>query len=125
MKLSITLLEPRKGLLQDILTHAHTQEARLHARRHFWFFSLFLILSTCAAVPVLSALMQQAHESGFVDVLSLSLSDTASIFIHWQEYGYSLLETLPINTLIVSVGVLLSCLIASHSLVRTSHRSYT
>jgi len=102
---------PPKGLLEKILLSVERKQ-----RRKAWIgfiISLFSFLAGLGLiVPVSMNLQAEMSRSGFFQFLSLIFSDFSNIVQSWQEFALSLLEYLPIFS-IVSFLVILFVLLAS------------
>lgn len=102
---SLSEINPPAGLQQKILERLRQAQKRAI----FWrliFFSSTTILSLVALVPVLQTAYARLIESGFTRFFSLLFSDFTLITSFWRSFAMSLLETLPIMSLVVILIVL-------------------
>jgi hypothetical protein len=70
-------------------------------------FSLMAIFSVAAAVYALVLFKTGAAESGFWQFISLLFSDYQVVVTAWQNYLLSLIETLPLTSLILLLSSIL------------------
>jgi len=70
----------------------------LYAGAAFVFAAVFVFFANAFRV--------EGGQSGLIELLSLFISDTAFIVREWRDYGYSLLEALPIVSATVALGSL-------------------
>ena len=96
--------EPPADLLYKIMDRIGAEKKRRQIRRHLAFFSLSLIGSVAAFYPAGQMLWHDFNASGFFQFFSLLFSDSEIVLKYWQNFLFSLLEALPI----VSVIILLS-----------------
>ncbi len=96
----------------------HKEQRLLTIRRRVAFFSVGLIGSAAAIIPVSKILYAGLSESGFVEFFSLLFSDTGVVAAYWQSFAMSLLETIPVTGLIIFSITLLVFLESSKLLVK-------
>lgn len=102
--MAIPLMDPPKDLLKRLETRLHEEERYLHVRRRFVAFLMSLIASAIAFPFAVWAFGAAASASGFQTFLSIAFSEGSVALDHWQEFGYSLLESLPVSALAVLFG---------------------
>jgi len=101
------LPQPPAGLLGRIINRIQTERNLLTAKRRLVIFSVGLIGSIAAFVPVFKMVYQGFAESGFMQFLSLLFSDTGVVLSYFGNFLSSLLETLPVTGLLAFSVVLL------------------
>ena len=103
--MAIPLMDPSEDLYARVAMRLHDEDRYLRIRRRF--FALFaLFLFSAIAIPfAVSALSSSASASGFTTLVSLIASDSEVVLEYWQEFGYSLLETLPVLMFVVLLGL--------------------
>ncbi len=70
------------------------------------FFSFFGIGSLLGLIPMLKILFSDFTQSGFYEYLSLVFSSKGQFFSYWRELVYSLAESLPTMSIILSLALL-------------------
>jgi hypothetical protein len=70
-------------------------------------FSVLFVGSALAFIPVFKILKQDLIQSGFLDFLSLLISDPIAMFNIWKEFMLSLLESLPVVSVMMFITVVL------------------
>ncbi|MCX6785999.1 MAG: hypothetical protein NTZ18_04075 [Candidatus Komeilibacteria bacterium] len=113
----INSAEPPSGLLEKILARL-AKERQLSLRKRLVVFSAFTALSAVAIFLSIKTAQTRAGESGFWQFFSLLFSDFATIKIYWQNFALSLLETLPVTSLIMVLAAILIFLESLKSLFK-------
>ena len=115
--MNFSLIEPPTGLYEKIMTRIHHKERVLVLRRVI-IFSTTLIISLVSFFPVVSMLMSDLNQSGFIQFSSLIFSDTSSVMPYWRSFMMTLLETLPALSLALFLAVLVTFLQSVKSLTK-------
>ena len=115
--MNFSLIEPPIGLYEKIITRIHHKERVLILRRVI-VFSTTLIISLVLFFPVVSMLMYDINQSGFLQFSSLMFSDTSSVMTYWRSFMMTLLETLPALSLALFLAVLVTFLQSVKSLTK-------
>jgi ABC-type phosphate/phosphonate transport system permease subunit len=110
-------MNPPKGLLEKILKRIHREE-RFFIIRRLGIFSVTLLGSIIAFIPVLKMLLSDFAKSGFFNFFSLAFSDFSTVASYWQNFTVILLETLPIISLVLFLAVILVFLQSVKSLTK-------
>lgn len=97
--------EPPAYLLKKIMAGIHEKSRLLSLKQRLVLFSLSLLGSLVAFVPALQTLRTALTESGFIQFLSLLFSDAETVIVYWQNFVYSLLETLPVMSLAIFLTI--------------------
>ena len=87
--------EPPEGLLNKIMARIHEEEQLLSTKRRLILFSIPVIISAGAFIPVINAFQAEFAQSGFSQFLSLMFSDFGLVMVNWQNFGLGVLESLP------------------------------
>ena len=104
--------EPPPYLLDKIMAGIRHEQGSLKIKVRF-VLSLFAAVTMAAAfVPVWNSLQNEAAKSGFMQFVSLLFSDLNSVLVYWQEYGMSLLESIPFASLTGFLGIIFVLLFA-------------
>jgi len=109
--------EPSPRLLATILDRI-ALEIHKTARRRFAFFSTLLVVSAGGFVFAIQFLQAELASSGVLHIAALLFSDPAVALRYWQDFGLSLLELLPVASLIAALVSLFVFLESLHSTVR-------
>lgn len=112
------LVEPPAGLFDRIMCRIEKENKLLTLRRRIIIFSVSLIGSAIAFIPVFAYVRSGFIESGFFVFFSLIFSDTKIVLVYWQNFAQSLLETLPVMGLISFLAVVAVFLESLKMLVR-------
>jgi len=97
-------LKPNAGLADNIWNSIVMREKRI-AKLKLGLFSLIGMLSLVGAVPVFKTLITDFTQSGFYEYFSLLFSSGSALASSWKELIYSLAESLPIFSIILSFMV--------------------
>jgi ABC-type phosphate/phosphonate transport system permease subunit len=111
-------LEPPEGLFEKIVYCLREEQRFLNVKRRLVIFSIGLIGSVAAFIPVFKMVRTEFVESGFIQFFSLLFSDFGIVISYWQNFAMTLLETLPITSLILLLAVVLVFLESLKSLVK-------
>lgn len=99
-------IEPSDELFGKIVKRLNREQNFFVLKLRLAIFSVCLILSSIAFVPVFKMLGADLSQSGFTKFLSLLFSDFEIIKNYWQSFVFVLLETLPIASLIIFLGII-------------------
>ena len=77
-----------------------------NTRIKFWAFASMEFASIAGLVPVIKMLLTDLSQSGFYEYFSLIFSDSGTIFLYWKELILSLVESLPIMSIIYTLSLL-------------------
>lgn len=73
-----------------------------------WAFSSLGFASVIGLIPVFKILLSDLAQSGFYEYASLAFSDTSLLLSAWRELAFSLIESLPIMSIIFTLTLLFS-----------------
>ncbi len=99
-------IEPPIGLFEKIMNRIHKEERLLVIKRRIVIFSIGLVGSLSGFIPAFKMARIGFIESGFFQFSSLIFSDFSIVMAYWQSFAAALLETLPIMSIIVLLGIL-------------------
>jgi hypothetical protein len=74
------------------------------ARLKLWAFSFVGLASLAGFIPTLKELSSDLAQSGVYEYLSLAFSNSSSILSYWKELAFSIAESLPIVSIILSLS---------------------
>lgn len=94
----LEITEPPEGLLARTLDRLEKAKQR-RAFKRLTLFSLGLIASATALVPLGRMFYVEVSASGFWQFFSLLFSDFGAVMAVWQNFILTLLETLPVFSL--------------------------
>lgn len=93
-------------LLETVLAGVHKNIERTRKIK-FALLSTTTLLSLGASFPAFSYLMHSFTQSGFYQYLQLSLSDGTVLLSYWKDFGATLVESLPLTSLIAFLSIIL------------------
>jgi len=93
-------------LFSKIMTRIHKEQKLSTIRTRLIIFSVTFISSIIALLPTTQALITSFKESGFMEFLSLIISDIEIVFNNWQDYSITLLESLPVTNIAILLTIL-------------------
>ncbi len=97
-------LQPSKELRSAVLSGLR-QEERRRARVYLSISALVGIFSLAGLYASIRYVIEALYQSGFFTYLSLLFSDTSAVFAYWQEFAFSLAETLPFWGIVASLSM--------------------
>jgi len=96
---TISNIEPPKYLKGVILARLAKEQQKRQLRRKMLLISGFLV-SGVGVITSLAYFGSQIMSSDFFSIASLGLTDWGTVAGHWQDFAESLLETLPVVSII-------------------------
>ncbi|MDD2678164.1 MAG: hypothetical protein WC042_00605 [Candidatus Paceibacterota bacterium] len=93
--------EPPEDLLAKIMKRIKEKQRKLALEKVLIVFSLGTVASTGGFIYALKAIRINFYESGFLHFLSLAFSDSEIVLLYWENFVLSLLESLPVMSLIL------------------------
>lgn len=112
------LPEVPEDLLCKVMTRIHNERQIAAAKNRLIIWAGGLTVALVALFPAIHLLISDLAESGFIQYLSLFFSDTGIILNQWENFIFSLLETLPLTGLIASLGTILIVLYMAKMLAK-------
>lgn len=112
------LIEPPIGLFEKIISRIHRERRILTIKRRIIIFSVGLVGSLAAFFPALKMVSAELSSSGFNQFFSLIFSDFTVVMRYWQSFVMTLLETLPVMSLMVLLAVIFILLESSKYLAK-------
>lgn len=100
------IANPPAGLLAKVMERIKLEQEK-RIRRRLWLFSASSALSLIALVLTFQMAKAEFSESGFLNFFSLLFSDFGVIISYWRNFLASLLESLPVISLMLFLGSLL------------------
>lgn len=108
---------PESGLSGDIFRVIRNKEFKSRKIK-MWIYSSVVIISLGGLIPAISDLSSQFANSGFYEYLSLAFSSNGSILSYWKEFVLSLVDSLPVTSLIFSFILLFIFFISTRLVMR-------
>jgi hypothetical protein len=96
---------PEGRLSGDIFRVIQAKSARISKFKKFGYLGLS-VLSLSGSVFSIKILIEQSIRLGFYDYLSLAFSDGGVLATYWKEYTLSLVDSLPVASLVASFFLL-------------------
>lgn len=100
-----------QGLFEKVLTRIEAEKKRRAARARLGFVMGIFFASIISVIPVWNAFWVSIASSGFGQYLTLIFSDSKVVANNWQDFGLSLLESLPVMNVAGFLAVLLVLLL--------------
>lgn len=104
------------GLVSSVMERVRMEEEYFQFRKTMAFVFCGLCLSILGFMWSLGLFLGDIARSGFSLVVSLAVSDTGTVLSYWQDFGYSVLETLPAISAIFMLSTFIGAL---YFMVRT------
>lgn len=109
------------GLFAKIMSRINNEKRQLARKRLVFIFSLFgLVGSLAAFIPTLNLVKDGFVSSGFITFFSLLFSDSEIVLVYWQSFMMSLLESLPVVSIVVLLAIVLVFLESLRFLARNA-----
>ena len=96
---------PETGLANKIWHNIVVRDRRI-AYLKLASFSFVGIASLVGLVPMFKILINDFTQSGFYEYLSLAFSSKGLLFSYWKEFAFSLAESLPTMSIVLSLALL-------------------
>ena len=97
--------EPSQNLSSAIWRTLITRNERV-VRVKLFVFSIISLASGLGLIPVFKLLSNDLARSGFYQYLSLLFSSNGSIASYWQEFMFSIAESLPLASILFLLGLI-------------------
>ncbi len=97
--------EPHSGLAEQTWGYLVARQERVRKIK-LWVISIASIISLSGLIQMLKILSEDITRSGLYEYLSLLFSDGGAIMSLWREFLYSVAESLPLETIALSLTLL-------------------
>jgi hypothetical protein len=114
--------EPSPSLVAVVWSGIIARDERI-ARIKLWLYTSVGFISLAGLIPAFKMLTNDLSQSGFYEYFSLIFSDGGSILAYWKEFVFSLLESLPMVSIIFTFSLLFICFLSLRHLVKQIGRS--
>jgi hypothetical protein len=101
----ITIPEPPEYLFDEIMGRIQRERQILILKRQLTFFGLVMAVSGVAFIPAIKMLEAEISQSGFLQFLSLIFSDLNSTIFNWQSFILAILESFPIENVVLLLSL--------------------
>ena len=98
--------------------HAVIRRDKQITRIRLWVFSLLGVLSLGGMLPVFKIFLNDITQSGFYEYLSLAFSGNSPIFSYPKEFFFSIAESMPTTSIILSLSLIFLLLFSLKYLTR-------
>lgn len=109
--------------LEEIILRKIELEKNKSLKRKLVFYYSSLIGSAAAVLATIFIFGKAFLESEFLKVASLAFSDATIVATHWQEFFYSVLETFPVVSAILTLIPVFALLISFNMLQFTLNKN--
>lgn len=99
-------IEPPPELFEKIVSRIQKEKRLASARQKIFIFSAGLFWSLVAFIPSYQIVRAELMQSGFFQFFSLIFSDLSVVVVYWQSFAFTLMESLPIMSLLAFFLVL-------------------
>jgi len=113
--------QPESRLSGDIWRVINIRDRKISIIKS-WSYGFAGLLSFAFLIPTINSLIEQFSQSGFYQYLSLVFSDLGSISLYWKEFMSSLVEAIPVTSLMLTF-LLFFILLVSFKRAVFSYRS--
>jgi len=110
--------EAPPGLYDKIMLRLDRERKIASAKKWVFAGTFVLFVSLAASFPIWGMLQKESAQSGFAQYLSLVFYDFRTIPLYWQDFGLTLLESLPVIALAGTLSVLFALLASVRLLVK-------
>lgn len=99
------IIHGERRLSDDILRVIEYKNSQIIKWKRFGYLSIS-VLSLFGSVISIKELVTEFSQLGFYNYLSLAFSDSGIIAMYWKEYTLSLVDSLPVASLMISFFLL-------------------
>ncbi len=110
-------IKPADDLLGKIMLRVRKEEKK-KIMLQLIIFSLSSLGSLISIIATFFLVKVKIIESGFDQFFSLIFSDLHIVLMYWQNYAFTLLETLPINSLLLFLASLLIFVVSARIIIK-------
>ena len=117
-------VEVPEGLSASVITKIRKEQQRV-ARLRLALSAPLAFISGVAVVFTFQYLMQELARSGLGDYFSILFSDGGAVLTYWKEFTLSLVEQIPILSMILFLGATLALLSSVRSLAKNIQTNFS
>lgn len=100
----LTHVEPSEGLAEKVMFRVRKEE-RKRAVRRLILFSIGIVASCATLFPAFNAVHTAMAQSGTLQFISLAFSDSGTVIALWNDFIFSILEALPVMSIVAFLTV--------------------
>ncbi len=122
-----SLVEQNIAVPQDLLAKVMGRiiaKRKLQTRRRLFGTLILLLSSIAAAIPAGQVFWADITSSGLNLYLTLAWYDGAVIISNWQDFSFTILESLPVTSGLALLGAILTILLALKAAVKYYAKIY-
>ncbi len=101
------LREIPDGLFDAIMSRISYEKKLKIFKTRIAFLGVFSFAAFIALIPALKELQSEILKSGFLQFISLVISDSSVVAVYWKDFAYSILESFPIFGTLTVLGLIL------------------
>ena len=98
--------EPPHGLADKIIGRLHQERRLMIIKQRIIIWGITTASSVLVLIPTFRMLQANLADSGFLQFFSLLFSDSKIILSYWDTFAWSLLEALPVMSLVLFLVIL-------------------
>ncbi|MDD5050690.1 MAG: hypothetical protein PHV93_03035 [Candidatus Pacebacteria bacterium] len=114
---------PPQGLCLSIIKKVRSIQSR-NAKIRFTLSSIVTLVSLGGIFESILKLIESSNQSGFSQYFSLIFSDSTLFFSYWKEFGLSLVESLPLVSLVFLLGIVVVFLWSGARALKDARRTF-
>jgi len=111
--------QPNPELFNKIMAEIDREKTIIYFRRNILLSLSLAIITTAGVLIGMSLFLKEAKSSGLFDFIALGFSDFRVIPQNFNEFMLSIVQALPIDTLVVILCLLAGVMGSIHSLARS------
>ena len=111
------------GLARNVWQKIVLREKR-NTLLKLWTFVLMGVASFIGLMPALKVLSSNLTQSGFYEYFSLIFSDSGSIISYWKEFAFSLVESLPLTSIILTLSLIFFFFLSIRYIMKQINNKY-
>lgn len=116
-------LEPPLDLFNKVMGRIE-KEKFLVIKRKFLFYAFSLVATIGSSIPLWSIFRGEIMQSGFRQYMTVLFYDFGEVIRHFGDFTFSVLESLPVLSIVSFLSVLLAALYFLKAIVRYGHLLY-
>lgn len=113
----LTRVEPPDGLAGKVMARVWKEERKRVVRRLI-LFSIGIAASFAALFPAFNAVQGAMAQSGTLQFISLAFSDSGTVIALWNDFIFSILEALPVMSVVAFLTVAFVLIGCARSFIR-------
>ena len=115
----------KNSILAQNIWNTITKREKRNTQIKLWVFSSVGFVSFAGLVPVFKILLSELSQSGFYEYASLAFSDTGLLLSSWKELAFSLIESLPIMSIVFTLTLLFTVFLSMKYVAKQIINNYS